>query len=135
MIQEIDSMRVLIVDDAPLSRTLLRTLLKSDGAPSVSEAGDGQAMLLMVETHPPDLIFLDVHLPDANGLDLLSRLKQRFPHIAVAMISANDSAAKMREAVRRGAVGYIPKPLSEPMAMRAVRDILRCRALEASRVN
>lgn len=117
--------KILIVDDVPMTRSILRMMLEREESAIVIEADCGAALTALLEEQTPDMVFLDIKLPDADGLEILSMLKTRYPRVPVAMISANDSAMKMREAIRRGAIGYVLKPLSEKSAVDTVRNILR----------
>jgi DNA-binding NtrC family response regulator len=102
---------VLIVDDDEGMRDLLKTILEADY--HVTEADSGVALQLALEKEAPDVVLLDMHLPDANGLRLLPAIKLRWPATEVIMLSGspNDSGAKSwsDEAVRNGAFAFLSK--------------------------
>ena len=119
-----DRPRVLIVDDAVMTRGILRLMLEIEGCDVIGEAGVAGDVLALVERLQPDIVFLDINLPDGNGIAVLRRLRAAWPQVAVVMITVDDSAARIREAIREGALGYVIKPLSEDRAMATIRNIL-----------
>ncbi|HOX58300.1 MAG TPA: response regulator [Candidatus Paceibacterota bacterium] len=103
--------KVLIVDDEEGMRDLLKTILESDY--HISEADCGAALLRALDLDQPDVVLLDMKLPDANGLGLLPAIKQRWPATEVIVLTGqpNDSgtAGWANEAVNRGAFGLMSK--------------------------
>ena len=103
---------VLVVDDDGNNRLLLRTLLESAGH-AVREAADGGAALSAAADEPPDLVIVDLSLPDMPGVDLIRRLKRdpRFTDIPIALYTATHRGAAVEELVQTyGLSGVIPKP-------------------------
>ena len=92
-------------------RDLLRAILESDY--HISEAGDGAALHKALEHEQPNVVLLDMKLPDANGLGLLSAIKQRWPATEVIMLSGaptdSGAASWTAEAVKGGAFGFLSK--------------------------
>jgi DNA-binding NarL/FixJ family response regulator len=119
--------QVLIVDDAAMTRGILRLMLEIEGFEVVAEAADAAEAIDTVRRHTPDIVFLDINLPDASGLAVLEELRREFPEVAVIMITVDDTADHMREAIRKGALGYVLKPLSEDRAITTIRNILHSR--------
>ncbi|MES2353959.1 MAG: response regulator [Pseudomonadota bacterium] len=103
---------VLIVDDSGVMRALLRTILRSDHFNVIGEAGDGIKALEIVEMLKPDLVCLDIEMPEMSGLETLSQLKSKYPNIIVVMVTASNVAADVQEALTNGADGYILKPFN-----------------------
>jgi len=103
--------RVLIVDDQPAFRRLLRQLLERAGLAVVGEVGDIPAAEVLVQTLQPDLAVVDVMLPGINGLKGTPRLKALAPGLRVILISAyRDRAEVFRAAAEKvGAEAFIPK--------------------------
>lgn len=103
--------RVLIVDDEDGMRDLLRVILEADY--HVAEADSGAALHRALDKEAPDVVLLDMKLPDANGLGLLSVIKQQWPATEVIILSGtpNDSraAAWAAEAVKGGAFAFLSK--------------------------
>jgi two-component system chemotaxis response regulator CheY len=104
---------ILIIDDNDVSRSMLRHILSSDVRYKViGEAGSGKLGLDMTERHKPDIICLDIHMHDSNGLDILRQIKAQWPKIIVLMVTGNNDRATILEAVQGGASGYLVKPFN-----------------------
>jgi DNA-binding NtrC family response regulator len=102
---------ILVVDDEAEIREGLEELLTSEGfAVTLSETG--AAGLQQLENHPFDLLLLDVSLPDRNGIEMLSEIRQRDPQLSVILITAFGSIDMARAAFKSGAQDYITKPWS-----------------------
>ncbi len=104
---------VLIVDDEKNVRALLTRILGQDQV-EVHAAGTGAEGLLLADEVDPDVILLDLRLPDADGMDLLKSLKARRPDTAVIMITAFGQIPSAVEAMKHGATDYLEKPF-EPL--------------------
>jgi DNA-binding NarL/FixJ family response regulator len=118
--------RLIIVDDHDLSRAGLRKLL--EGARDlvlVSEATSGQHALNLCQRLQPDLVIMDVRLPDMDGLTATRAIRRALPHCRVLLFTMYEAADYMREAVRAGASGYILKGASRRELLNAVRAALR----------
>ncbi|MGO4287916.1 response regulator, partial [Bosea sp. TAB14] len=104
-------MKFLVVDDHALIREAMRSVLqvvRSDCI--VLEASDAAAALATLEQDDDiDLVLLDLHLPDQNGLSLLATLVERHPTVAVVLISGDREQSTIRDALALGAQGFIPK--------------------------
>ena len=100
---------VLIVDDHPSFRQVARLLLEAAGYAVVGEAGDGAAALASAERLKPELVLLDVHLPDVDGFDVAARLTGRDDGPMVVLTSSHDSSDFGALIERSGARGFIPK--------------------------
>ncbi len=97
---------VVIVDDHARFRRAARKLLELEGFDVVGEAADGASALVAVERHRPDLVLLDVQLPDASGLDLVPLLS---PVSDVLLVSSRDRSEVAGRVGRSGALAFIPK--------------------------
>lgn len=104
-----DPIRVLLVDDEPGARELLREFLGAHDAVVVAEAGTGAQALDLAARHAPDLVFLDVQMPGLSGLDVAARLPAPAPHVVFA--TAFDAYAL--RAFEAGAVDYLLKPFEQ----------------------
>lgn len=103
--------RVLIVDDEEAIRDLLHQIL--DGEGYVSEAAASAEMALeKLQERSFDVVLLDIMMPGASGIELLSTLRESFEGMSVLIVTAVNDAATMDEAVGKGAFGYILKPFS-----------------------
>jgi DNA-binding NtrC family response regulator len=100
--------RVLVVDDEQDIIDILREHLAKTF--DVDTANDGGKALAVARTNPPDVMFLDIHMPGVNGVDVLKSVKELDPTIAVLMVTANADNTLAAEALKRGAFSYVPKP-------------------------
>ena len=105
------SASILIVDDEESIRTSLRSILEDEGY-EVSVAGSGQEALKLYTTDPPDLMMLDIWMPEMDGLETLRRVKEFVPTAQVMMMSGHGSIETAVKAIKLGAYDYIEKPLS-----------------------
>ncbi|MBL9213671.1 MAG: response regulator transcription factor [Opitutaceae bacterium] len=114
----------LIVDDESHVRTFVRLLLREVGIEECWEAADGAAALDLVLRHQPQLLLLDVNMPQMNGIELLSRLREAQSDIPVIIVSAQSSLSVVNEAARLGAIGYVLKHSPKAEVVAALRDAL-----------
>jgi two-component system chemotaxis response regulator CheY len=117
--------RILIVDDSFYMRTMLKNMLTDAGYEVVGEAANGEQALEMAAATKPDLITLDVILPDNTGLDVLKNLRQIQPDSKVVMCSAVGQEVIVDEAIENGALAYIVKPFSEEKVLEIVGAALQ----------
>jgi DNA-binding NarL/FixJ family response regulator len=102
--------RVLLADDHGLVRAGLRALLRDlRGIEVVAESGDGRETLNLVKRHRPDVVLMDVSMPELNGLDATVCLKRSFPDIRVLVLSMHANEEYVLRALRAGATGYLLK--------------------------
>lgn len=104
--------KVLIVDDNDLMRTLLRGILRSESYEIIGEAKNGAAALDFIAKSKPDIVFMDVIMPQMDGLEALQNIKELHPEIVVVMITGNPSKENVEESIRNGANGFIIKPFN-----------------------
>ena len=104
------STKILVVDDDRLIRRLLRSGLSSRGF-SVVEAENGASALAVAKDQPPDLIVLDLGLPDLSGLDLLRRFRED-SNIPIVVLSNTDAVRVKVEALEAGASDFVTKPFN-----------------------
>ena len=103
---------ILIVDDNDLMRTLLRGILRSDAYQIIGEARNGIIALEFIAKSKPDIVFLDVMMPEMGGLEALQAIKAKHPEIIVIMITGNPSVENVKESIQGGAGGFIIKPFN-----------------------
>jgi DNA-binding NarL/FixJ family response regulator len=113
-------LRVLVVDDHPMVREGLRSLL-AGAVSGWDEAATGEEALTRLARGKPDLVLLDIHLPDTDGLTLLGRIKAAAPRIPVIMVTMHDQPEYVRQAMKRGAAGYVLKGVTRRELLAAVR--------------
>ncbi|GAA1258442.1 MULTISPECIES: response regulator transcription factor [Janibacter] len=120
--------RLLVVEDEPNIRELLATSLKFNGF-EVEVAGDGRTALDLAATMQPDLVVLDVMLPDFDGFEVTNRLRGRGQHVPVLFLTARDSLDDKLKGLTVGGDDYVTKPFSLEEVVARIRVILR-RTLE-----
>jgi DNA-binding response OmpR family regulator len=120
----------LIVDDEPNVRLMLKTTLSSVGY-DVSEAGDGQAALdhLAATKLHHDLILLDLLMPRIDGMELLRRLRAGGNIVPVVILTAHGSIPEAVEAMKLGAIDFLPKPLTPDALRRVVAEVIERHAV------
>lgn len=104
-------MRVLIADDHTLFRHGLNNLLQARGIEVVAEAATGREALELARTHQPDVVLMDLGMPEMNGLEATRLLSAELPNVRVIVLTASEEDADLFEAVKSGAQGYLPKNL------------------------
>jgi DNA-binding NtrC family response regulator len=119
---------VLIVDDEVGARESLRMILKTDYA--VLLAKDGEEAILQIREHSPDVILLDIILPDLDGLKLLEKIKQKETDAIVIMITATKTVKTAVEAMKLGAYDYVTKPFDVDELRLIISRALSTQALE-----
>ncbi len=116
-------MRILIVDDHTLVRAGLSRLLQMfNDIEVIAEASNAEQALELTLQHAPDLVLMDLSLPGRSGLDALSDVQQKAPGTKVVMMSMHDDAVHVRDALDRGAAGFVVKdaaPQELELALRA----------------
>jgi DNA-binding NarL/FixJ family response regulator len=102
--------RVLLADDHALVRAGIRSLLeKMPGVEVVGEAGNGRETLELARSESPNLVLMDIEMPELDGLETLPRIIKSFPNVKVAILSAHSSEQYVSRALRSGASGYMLK--------------------------
>ena len=104
-------MRIMLVDDQPLVRNGIASLLQARGHHVVGEAGDGQQALELVRSTHPDLVLMDLNMPVLDGLSATRLLKTEHPNLKVVVLTVSDDERDLIEAVKSGAHGYLLKDL------------------------
>jgi CheY-like chemotaxis protein len=111
---------LVIVDDHPEFRSLASRLLTAGGFEVVEEAADGRAAITAARRHRPDVVLLDVQLPDIDGFEVAARLRDGEDQPVVVLISTRDRADYGPRVERCGAQGFIPKAELSAAALRSL---------------
>lgn len=125
---------ICIVDDEPSILNTLSSILEDEGH-QVSVAKSGTEALKLIRTEPPDLVILDIWMPEIDGLETLKRVRQQFPHMMVIMMSGHGSVETAVKATKLGAYDYLEKPLDLEKITILVRNALHQRKLEEENLN
>ena len=116
-------MKVLVVDDAMFIRVTLKQILERNGYEVVGEAANGAEGLLKYNMLKPDLVTMDITMPEMDGITALKAIKKVNPSAKVVMISALGQEKHVKEAVLAGANGFILKPFNEEQVMRGISKL------------
>jgi len=118
------SVRVLVVDDHAVVRAGLALLVDSaDDLEAVGEAGSARDAVFEARTTKPDVILLDVMMPDQSGIDVVPQLLKEHPDTKVLVLSMQDDPRYVREAFEVGASGYVLKEAADTELVTAIREV------------
>jgi DNA-binding NarL/FixJ family response regulator len=127
------SVRVAIVDDHELFRSGVRAEL-TDALELVGQAGTVQEAIGMIRSTLPDVVLLDVHMPDGGGHAVIEAVHAELPEVRFLVLSVSDAAEDVIDVIRAGARGYVTKSISPPELVAAVRRIHEGDAVFSSRL-
>jgi len=114
---------VLIVDDAAFMRISIKNMLTKNGYEVVGEAENGQIAVEMYKELHPDIVTMDITMPEMTGLEALKEIAKIDPQSKVVMVSAMGQEAMVRDAIVSGAKGFIVKPFKEDGIIAAIRKL------------
>jgi len=106
-------MRLLLADDHALFRAGIASMLRAWGHEVVGEAGNGLEALELVRRLHPDLVLMDITMPECNGLEATRLIKAELPDTRIAIVTVSDHDADLFEAIKSGAEGYLLKDMGE----------------------
>jgi len=118
------SKKVLIVDDAPVVRHLLKNLLEKHGYTVVGEGENGNDALDKYKSLSPDIVTMDITMPDADGIVGVKNILSFDPKAKIVMITAIDQRKFLLEAIKAGATDYIVKPFEDDRVISAIQKAL-----------
>ena len=118
-------LRVLIIDDHTLFRDGLQGLLERHNIEVVGSLGDGQQGIQLAETAKPDIVLLDMRMPNMSGLEVLKQLQQNSFTAPIAMLTTSNDERDLVEALRNGAKGYLLKDMEPDDVVAALREIVK----------
>lgn len=118
--------RLLLVDDHEVIRTGLRMLLEDDPEfEIVADAGTGREGLQLVDRHHPDVVVLDIGLPDMSGIEAATEIKTRHPDTAIVALTIHEDEEYFFKMLEAGANGYVPKRAAPDELLTAIRAAAR----------
>ncbi len=115
--------KVLVVDDAAFMRVSIKNMITKNGYEVVGEAENGKMAIQKYQELSPDVITLDITMPEMDGLTCLKEILSINPSANIIMISAMGQESMVREAVMSGAKGFIVKPFKEDIILSALGNL------------
>ena len=116
--------RILLVDDAGYMRRLIGIMAKKGGHEVVGEAETGESAIDLYMQVKPDLVILDILMPDMNGLEALKKIRELNPDARILMCTASEQSSHVQEALASGAAGYIVKPYTQETILTTIEKAL-----------
>lgn len=116
--------KILVVDDAAFMRMMIKDSLKKNGYENIIEAADGEQAVQTYKAENPDLVIMDITMPNKNGLEALKEIKQIDGNAKIVMCSAMGQESMVVEAIRNGAKDFIVKPFKADRVLKTVQGIL-----------
>ena len=118
--------RILIVDDSEMTRRLISTAVRGLGEFEFEEAKDGFEALQKLPTGSFDLLFVDINMPNINGLELIDYCKQseHYQHIPIIIISTEDSLSDQQKGLELGASDFLMKPIQFDRLIAIIKNTL-----------
>ena len=117
--------RILVVDDAAFMRMMLKDILTKGGHEVVGEAGNGKEAISKFKELKPDLVTMDITMPDVDGLQALKELQALDSKVNVIMCSAMGQQAMVVDAIKNGAKDFIVKPFQADRVLEAISKVLK----------
>jgi two-component system response regulator NreC len=118
--------KVLIADDHAVVRAGLRALIKSEPSLElVGEASGGHETIELVNQHKPDILVLDISMPDLDGIAVTKTITSELPDVRILILTLHEDKALLRETLKLGAAGYILKRAAETELITAIQVVMR----------
>jgi DNA-binding NarL/FixJ family response regulator len=118
-------MRTVLVDDHALFRDGVASLLLAWGHEVVGQAADGNQAIEMVDETSPDVVLMDVRMPNVSGIEATAEIKARHPEVAIVMLTVSEEEADLFRAIKAGAQGYLLKNLEAPQLRSMLEGVAR----------
>jgi two-component system response regulator NreC len=120
------AIRILVADDHGVLRAGLVALLNGEaGMEVVGEAYDEETAVALAVEKKPDIVLMDISMPEAGGIDATRRIKQHAPGVRVLILTVHEDKGLMQEAIRSGAMGYILKRAIKSELINAIQTVMR----------
>lgn len=120
--------RVLIADDALFMRTVIKNNLERVGFEVVAEAANGREAVNLYKQYKPDLVFMDITMPEMTGIEAVKEIRKGYPESRIIMCSAMGQAPMVIEALKAGAVDFLVKPINNGRLVETARRV--CNGLD-----
>lgn len=116
--------RILIVDDAAFMRMMIKDILVNNGYEIVGEANNGLKAVEMYKKEKPDLVTMDITMPDMDGISAVKEIRKSDPSARIVMCSALGQQSMVMEAIQAGARDFIVKPFQPDRVIEALKKVL-----------
>ena len=116
--------KILIVDDAAFMRMMIKDILTKNGYEVIAEAANGAQAVELYKTHQPDLVTMDITMPEMDGIEAVKQIKAINPAAKVVMCSAMGQQSMVMDAIKAGANDFIVKPFQADRVLEAVNKIV-----------
>ena len=117
--------KILLVDDAAFMRMMIKDILVKNGYNVCGEAADGDEAVAKFNEHQPDLVIMDITMPNKDGLQALKEIKKDNPGSKIVMCSAMGQETYVVEAIKSGAADFIVKPFQADRIISTVQKVLK----------
>lgn len=119
-----ENLTFLVVDDALFMRTVIKKMLTEAGYNVVGEAGNGKQAIEMAKALKPDIIILDITMPEMDGIQAIDGILEVIPHTKIIMCSAMGQQSRVVEAIKKGAKDFIVKPFDKTRVLQAIQNVM-----------
>ena len=116
--------RILIVDDAAFMRMMIKNIITKNGYEVIGEAENGQVAVELYKQHKPDLVTMDITMPEMNGIEGVKAICGIDPDANIIMCSAMGQQTMVMEAIQAGAKDFIVKPFQQDRILQAIERVL-----------
>ncbi|TYO96285.1 response regulator [Desulfallas thermosapovorans] len=118
------SLRILIVDDATFMRMMIKNIVTKNGFEVVAEAENGAQAVKLYAEHKPDLVTMDITMPEMDGIEGVKAIKKIDPNAKIIMCSAMGQQSMVMEAIQAGAMDFIVKPFKQDRILQAIDRVM-----------
>jgi len=119
-----EKIRVILVDDHQIVRDGIKALISEDPSIQiVGEAASGEEFETLIQNEKPDVVLMDINLPDTTGIELTQKTVEKYPNINILMLSMHMSDEFITNSIEVGAKGYLPKTTSQKELLEAIKTV------------
>jgi DNA-binding NarL/FixJ family response regulator len=123
-------LRVILADDHPMIRQGLKSMLSASGEVDVvAEVSNGRELIDAVREHFPDVVVVDIRMPDMDGIEAVRRIRRHHPEVKALMLTVHDEDAYVLEAIKAGATGYLLKTVSATELVKGIAAVAEGKAM------
>lgn len=119
-----ENLAFLVVDDAIFMRTVIKRMLSEAGYNVVGEAGNGMQAIEMAKILEPDIVILDITMPEMDGIQAIDGILEVIPNTKIIMCSAMGQQSRVVEAIKKGAKDFIVKPFDKTRVLQAIQNVM-----------